>query len=47
MTEFTDEQIKYLETKIAFLDEGNVEKGFSVFGNVKGSVGGKGRCSNE
>lgn len=40
MTKFTDEQIKYLETKIEFLDEGNVEKGFNVRGNVWGSVWG-------
>ena len=40
MTKFTDEQIKYLETKITFLDEGDVKKGFSVEGDVEGSVWG-------
>ena len=40
MTKFTDEQIKYLETKITFLDEGDVKKGFSVLGSVEGNVWG-------
>ena len=38
MTQFTKDQIEYLEKKIAFLDITNPEDGFSVKGDVFGSV---------
>jgi len=40
MTQFTKEQIKYLEKKIVFLDITNPEDGFNVRGSVRGNVRG-------
>jgi hypothetical protein len=40
MTKFTADQIEYLKSRIVFLDAENVKRGFSVVGNVDGSVWG-------